>query len=287
MIPIKHIDPEDLPLYAMHLLSPDEMEELTLHLQHSVQARRMLSEIYGDLSIFAQSAEMNEPPASARQRLMKNVAREKKDLPAHPLDQYAAAAPIPFATRDSSATFLDEEPAHKSIASRALPWIGWAIAAGIGIFSFNLAQENDQLKRSVTTERAEVLKTQTADEAANALLQAMKDPAAVHATLTTAEARPLPAGRISYSPDKGSLIFIASNLLPLQPYKTYELWVIPADGRDPVPAGTFKPDEHGYASVVMPELAKGVPAKAFGVTIEDAEGSATPTAPILLKGSPS
>jgi len=37
--------------------------------------------------------------------------------------------------------------------------------------------------------------------------------------------------------------------------------------------------------VVMPELPKGVPAKAFGVTIEKASGSDTPTAPILLAGA--
>ena len=68
MIPVKHIDPDDLALYAMQLLPPDETEEMSLHLQHSVEARRVLSEIYGDLSIFAHSADMHSPPAAARQR---------------------------------------------------------------------------------------------------------------------------------------------------------------------------------------------------------------------------
>jgi len=67
--------------------------------------------------------------------------------------------------------------------------------------------------------------------------------------------------------------------------KTYELWVIPANGQAPIPAGLFRPDAAGSASVVLPPLPKGVPAKAFGVTIEKAEGSATPTAPILLAGA--
>ena len=44
----------------------------------------------------------------------------------------------------------------------------------------------------------------------------------------------------------------------------------PADGRDPIPSpAPSSRMSNGYASVVMPELAKGVPAKAFGVTIED------------------
>jgi anti-sigma-K factor RskA len=61
--------------------------------------------------------------------------------------------------------------------------------------------------------------------------------------------------------------------------------VIPADGKAPIAAGLFRPDAAGSASVLLPPLPKGVPAKAFGVTIEKAEGSATPTAPIILVGA--
>jgi anti-sigma-K factor RskA len=128
---------------------------------------------------------------------------------------------------------------------------------------------------------------QTSSEAANALMGTLKDASAVHATLTAAETHPLPSGRVTYVADKGSLIFIASNLAPLDPAKTYELWVIPSDGSAAMPAGLFKPDDHGYASVVMPDLPKGVEAKAFGITIENAGGSLTPTAPVILKGTPS
>jgi hypothetical protein len=39
--------------------------------------------------------------------------------------------------------------------------------------------------------------------------------------------------------------------------------------------------------LVLPPLPTGVPAKAFGVTIERAEGSETPTTPIILSGAAS
>ena len=106
-------------------------------------------------------------------------------------------------------------------------------------------------------------------------------------TLTTKGAPPaLPQGKATYVANKGSLIFLASNLEPLQPAKTYELWLIPAAaGQNPIPAGTFHPDEHGNASVILPPLPKGVEAKAFGVTIEDEGGAATPTLPIILVGA--
>jgi anti-sigma-K factor RskA len=87
-----------------------------------------------------------------------------------------------------------------------------------------------------------------------------------------------------YLRSRGALIFSASNLRPLPPDKTYELWVIPANGSAPIPAGTFEPDAKGMASVLLPHLPKGVQAKAFGVTMENAGGSTTPTLPILLAG---
>ncbi len=118
MIPVKHIDPDDLALYAMQLLPPEEAEEMSLHLQHSVEARRVLSEIYGDLSVFAHSAEMHSPPALARQRLMKHVAREKKAIP---IDSLQAGA---FAPR--SAAMFDEAP------SKAKPDGEGAALGGMG-----------------------------------------------------------------------------------------------------------------------------------------------------------
>jgi anti-sigma-K factor RskA len=62
------------------------------------------------------------------------------------------------------------------------------------------------------------------------------------------------------------------------------LWLIPANGQAPIPAGLFRPDASGSASLVLPPLPKDVDAKAFGVTIEDARGATTPTLPIVLSG---
>jgi anti-sigma-K factor RskA len=81
------------------------------------------------------------------------------------------------------------------------------------------------------------------------------------------------------------MILLATNLKPLPAGKAYELWVIPANGKAPVPAGLFHPDERGSATLVLPSLAPGIAAKAFGVTIENASGSPVPTSPIVLSGA--
>jgi hypothetical protein len=287
MIPVKPIDPDDLPLYAMQLLPPDEMDELTLQLKHSPEGRRVLAEIYHDLSTLACTAEIHTPPAAARQRLMKHVAKEKKAAPANPLDKYVVPtlATDVYEPQDEAASLFEFEAEPPSFARRVLPWTGWLIAAGVSAFAFMTYQQNVQLKATTAQVKSPDHGTSATDEA-NEVLSALRDPDAVHATLTlsTLETRPLPSGRVTYVASRGSLLFVASNMAPLNRSKTYELWVIPVAGK-PVPAGTFNPDERGFASVVLPELPKGMAAKAFGVTIEEAGGSPTPTAPVILKGA--
>jgi hypothetical protein len=276
MIPVKHIDPDDIALYAMQLLSDEETAEMALHLQHSVEARRVLSEVYSDLAIFAHSADLHSPPALARQRLMKHVAREKKTPPPDPLASGVYAPRV--------VSIFDEEPVKKSATASVLPWIGWALAAGIGAFSATQYTQNQSLKNTVAVSQSDLKVTQTRAELANTLMETMKDSSAVHFTLTATDKAPPPSGRVTYVQEKGALILTASNLEKLQPYKIYELWLIPQDGHDPIPAGTFRPDDRGFASVVLPDLPKGIAAKTFGVTIEDGEGSLAPTMPIILKG---
>lgn len=290
MIPVKHIDPDDLALYAMNLLPADESEEMALNLQHSVEARRQLAAIRSDLAVLALAADLHAPAADARDRLIQQVAREKKLVPA---PAHADAAPDPLPARTSSLAFAEEQRAPQSVAGRTLPWLGWAIAAILLLEIGNLFQQRQHLQHTVATSRAQVLSAESraasahaSAELANSALATLQDPAAVEVALTTSGLKPPPQGRATYVPSKGSLVFLASNLDPLKPNKTYELWLIPTTGQ-PIPAGTFSPDKGGYASVVLPSLPAGITAKAFGVTIENAGGSLAPTSPILLHGAAS
>ncbi len=274
MIPVKHIDPDDIALYAMQLLPPDETEEMRVHLQHSAEARRVLSEIYSGLSVFAHSAEMHDPPAMARQRLMKHVAREKKEMPVDPLAHTYAqrATVIPF----------EDKVAKRSAASRVLPWIGWALAAGLGAFSAVQYTQQEQLKSTLVANQAQLKQTQAQAELANTLMENVKDSTAAQFTLTGTGVKPPPTARVSYVSDKGSLLLVAGNLDKLQADKVYELWLFPADESHPIPAGTFKPDERGFATLVLPELPKGVAAKMFAVTVEDGLVPVPTSKPVLV-----
>jgi len=118
------------------------------------------------------------------------------------------------------------------------------------------------------------------------VLEVLTAPSAQRVTLTEGKAPAQPTARATYLPERGGLILLATNLKPLPEGKTYQLWIIPASGSAPVPAGLFHPDSAGTATLVLPQLSAGIAAKAFGVTIEKASGALSPTLPIILSGAP-
>jgi len=293
----RRITSEDLALFAMQLLSKEETAEVAAYVAQSTDARRELAEIQGDLAIYAHTVDLHSPPAQVRERLMKQVAREKKTVP---IDRPAAETRAPqVAVRpgtiftESGAivpSYVTEEIApQRGLTSRVLPWVGWAMAAGLAVTTGVFYHEREVMQESIRNatsaqaSRLDELTTEVA--AARQVMDTLTDRSAMRVTLTKGKAAPVPQGKATYVANNGSLIFLASNLEPLQPGKTYELWLIPAvAGGSPIPAGTFRPDERGNASVIMPPLPKGVEAKAFGVTVENEGGSATPTQPIILAG---
>ncbi len=277
MIPVKRIDPDDLPLYAMQLLPPAEMEEMTENLRYSREGRRQLTEVYEELAMYAHSVDLEGPGANAKPRLLKSIAREKKVVAIDSHVPAAAAAPAETVYRDAP---------KRSVAARILPWAGWALAAGLAFAAGRLYKANDQLNGSVAEQRQQISKITDSAEMANTVMDIFKDPAAQNVVLTASAVKPPPEARIAYNAEKGSLVFLATDMARLEGAKVYELWLIPANGKAPIPAGTFTPDAQGYASVILPQLPKGVVAGQFGVTVEQEGGSSTPTMPILLAGKP-
>lgn len=370
------ITAEDLSLYALQLLEGDEATRVEVLLRSSSEAREELSLIRGDLAAFALATEQQTPPAPSRQRLMKQVARERRTVPipmmadqgaryqpspqsspvslsrvigrpeqiapehrgeglaADPLiqpvpdptfqrppstegvrhdpelrspalsrgataqipspessfyaqelpqDTYAPAPDIAFRSFGKA----QDEPRSNRFAS-IFGWAGWAAAAAFAVATVVAVRQNYSLQDQMHRQTATLAAANSSALKAQTVLQTLQSSAAQRFVLARTDTAPVPSGRVAYLPERGSLVFQASNLEALPAAKTYELWLIPVDkGGQPIAAGTFKPDARGYASVVLPELPRGTVAGNFGVTIEEDGGSASPTLPILLIGQQS
>jgi hypothetical protein len=261
----EHIPQEDLVLYAMQAMHSHELAAVRLHLDRCAECRRALAEINGDLALVSLSVEQQPLPEGARQRFIDRLAAGGSTTRA------GAAQVVP----------IDSKRAGHGAAF----WIGWLAAAAALLFALSLERKVRSLNEEIARQQQVTTQQAQANARAQQVLDVLTAKDSKRVLLTSAKTRPEPAGRAIYLAETGGLVFQANDLEQLADNKTYELWVIPANGQAPIPAGLFRPDASGSASVLLPTLPKGVPAKAFGVTIEKAEGSATPTAPIILAGA--
>lgn len=261
-----HISPEDLTLYAMQALTPEEQRAAQAHLDVCAYCRAALAEILPEVAVVGMSAEQQALPEGARQRLMARIANTSQA--AAPEANAKPALPV----REERRTGL------------GLGWLGWAVALAVLAVAAYLGYGNHKLQQQVSEDRGQIARLTAGADRAEELTEALTSPSAKQVTLTETKGPAKPVGHATYLPQRGALIFVAGNLHPVPDNKTYELWLIPANGKAPMPAGLFRPDASGSASVVLPTLPAGVEAKAFGVTIEDAQGSATPTLPIVMAG---
>ena len=243
---------DDLALYALGELQDQERTALENHLKQCADCQRELEQLQGDMALLALSASGPKPPRRSRRRLMAAIAKESGRL---------------------------------DIPERRLWWpaLEWLAASAAVIAVVLLLQQNRDLRRRMAD--LEKSSSQQQDELMRAkeVLATLTSPEAVRFTLVAGKS-PQPQGKAIYLRSRSSLIFFASNMPALPPQKAYELWLIPTSGA-PIPAGVFKPDAQGSATVINPPLPAGVEAKTFAITVEPETGSAAPTSSPIMVGA--
>ncbi len=287
---------EDLYLYSMHLLEPEENHRLEKFLQRSSEARAELLHVRDDLAYLALAVEPQAVPEAARLRLMNQVAQESR-VPA-PMAQQAkipaavVSMPAVEVDRDTPAAETQrlgriyEDEAPRGFVARLVPWAGWAVAAGLAFTTWTYYQRTVSMDRQVADAKDAAARAVETSACAQTVLETLRSQSSQRFLLTAQGTQRVPSARVTYLAASGSLVFQGNDLESLPAEKTYELWLIPAEkGAKPVPAGTFKPDARGYASLILPNLPKGIKAGTFGITMEEDGGSQTPTLPILLVGA--
>ena len=257
---------EDLALYALDALTGDERAILEKHLATCNSCRLELEQLRGDGALLALSTVGPKPPARARQRLLDAVAKEAR---------------TPTLTA-KNAVRMGHPPARES--RHWWGWLGWAATAAVIVFAASLWKENIALKEGLASASSQMARNARELEDIRRIAAPIIEPDAQRVTLVAVKTPPQPQGKAFYLRNRSSLVFVANNLPALPPQKAYELWLIPAQGA-PIPAGVFKPDAHGSATVVNPPLPAGTEAKAFAMTVENEAGATSPTMPIVMMGT--
>jgi hypothetical protein len=287
MTPDLHPDLDDLILFCLGMPSgaPESKEDAAViervreHVQRCPECSAEAAQLRSDFALVAMSVEQVSPPEAAKERLMQAAGIHLSASTGKSASVTAFPKPV---RQESGSQGITAVPVRRT--NPALIWGGWVAAIVCLFYAVHVRDVNQNMKNRLTIETAQLNQTNAAAEKAREVVEVLTSPASQRVALVSAHAQPEPSGDAVYLKNRGALVFTASHLVQLPPNKTYELWVIPANGSAPIPAGTFQPDAQGMASVLLPNLPKGISAKAFGVTMENVGGSTTPTLPILLAG---
>jgi len=282
MIEKLHIADTDLALYATGALASNEMKAIRAHLQVCAKCTEELR--LNTLALAAYGQTVSEAalpegaiPEGAKSRFMARVAATPQTV----VEAQPEAAPViapPAPTPKQPLSW------RNFFGADAKPWAG-ALAGAMAVLALAVAIDDVGYREALLKTRIEA-KRAAADSAQLAqLIDLLTSTHVQRVTLHPAPVHtPPPEGRVVYEARSGKLLLMASNLTPLPQGKTYELWILQPGGKSPLPAGIFTPDSSGNAAVILAQAPVGLTVQGFGVTVEKAGGSATPTLPIVLSG---
>lgn len=249
-----------LALYAMDALDDErELAELQAHLGTCGECRRELEALRADAALLALSTAGPQPPQRSRERLMQAISAEpRREI--KPKTRFVMGR----------------------LRSRWLSFAPIAVALLLLIISSALVLENFRLRNRNLRLNA-LISAEVGNSAhARAVLEVLNSQNTQKMTLVAARQKPQPQVKTIYQPEKGRVLLMANNLEPLPAEKVYELWLLPASGGAPMPAGTFKPDANGNSMMLQTMGSDSIAAKGFAITVENVGGSQTPTMPIVF-----
>jgi anti-sigma-K factor RskA len=244
---------DDLHLYALDALEDGERAELERHLRSGCpRCLGMLAEARATAAALAHTVAPVQPSPAVKERVMAEIRPKPARKPAH------WAWPALAAAAAAAATFLLVAAPAQRARQRAQ-----ADLARVEARARELEVEYDRAART---------------------LRVLRAPGLEMAALAGQGPSPGARGRLLLDPASGEWQLLVAQLPPSKPGKTYEAWLITADGTK-LPAGTFDVDPSGEAELVLRPPA-GVTVAAVAITDEPAGGVAQPTGQIHLVGTP-
>lgn len=258
---------EDFDLYGLGVLDGAEKADFETHLAGCAECESSLAKARRRLLMLALAAPPSEPPRAARERVLESFRARG---PAH-----RESAPSVSARRGLWKPAW--APAWAGVCLILLVAVVW-----LALDHVRITRRLTELEATRAQLAASSVELKSAAARAQAVLDVLTDPRTVQVDLSPAAAHPVPSGKAFYNVARG-LLFYTTNLRSLPSDRTYELWLIPAEGK-PMDIGVFNTDTHGNGQVLLPALQQGLTVKAFAVTVEPAGGVPAPTGPMVLVG---
>lgn len=250
---------ELLPFYALDALTEEERARVEEYLAEHPEARRQMEEMSRTVAALPQGVAPVEPPPHIKQALLRRVAAD------------AGARVRPSAQSQPFRGGIRWENFFRTISlvTAALA-IGWVILLNLQVerLRSEVATLNDRL--AAQSESLEKIVTN---------LPQTNPSSVTTVSLKGTEAQPQAQGQLLVNPNSQSAVLVIAGLPPLEPGKTYQVWLIDAA---PVSAGLLTVDQNGQAVFVVTSEAEIGSFNSLGISVEPEGGSPQPTGDIVV-----
>jgi hypothetical protein len=249
---------DDLLLYALDALDGAERDSLEEHLGSGCPGcAGGLAEARATAAHLAYAATPIAPRPEVKERLLRRMK--------------ATARATPAAPRRPARTWL--APALAAAAAAAATFL---------LVGLPLKREHAALRADLARSEARARDAEALYDQAARTLRLLRAPGLEMAALAGQKPSPGARGMTLRDPASGAWQLLVSELPPSAPGRTYEVWLIAADGRA-LPAGTFDVDAAGEAEVRLTPPT-GVAVTHVAITDEPDGGVPAPTGDIHLLG---
>jgi anti-sigma-K factor RskA len=260
---------EHAALFVLGALTPEERAEFEAHLAGCDECASDVRSLSAVPARLAQAVPQIEPPPALRDRVLRSVTSGNSSV---------VPSPAPAASRTGA--FAPWLAVAASLALMvALGGYALALRGRIGALEARL---RDALARAEAGDRqlADVRRVAADAESRVAVLAA---PDLNRIDLAGQPAAPQASGRGYWSRSRG-LVFTATSLPALPAGRTYQRWVLPAQG-PPISNGwLFRPDASGRAAALFDTPVDLARPAALAVSIEPDGGVPAPTGALYLVG---
>ena len=249
---------ESAALYVIDAMTAEERRAFESHLRSCAECQAEVASLEGVDEALAGAVPQIDPPAALRDRVMASI-RPK----AEPRGATGPAQWLPLAA-------------------------SLALSVGLGGYAYSLQERIVVLEDQLTAAQRAAADTLARADASQRTLQVTQShldvltaPDSTRVTLAGQAPAPGAAGRADWSRARGLAVAL-ENLPPLQPGRTYQVWLLTAGM--PVSAGLLTPDAAGRSTGVYAVPQAAVVPTGIALTEEPEGGLPQPTGQPILVG---
>lgn len=251
---------ELLPFYVLDALSGEEKEQVESYLVEHPEARARVRDLQSGAEALPHAVSPVPPPAYVKESLMRRVTSDAR-------------------ARESVTSRTPSRPSRGPIRfDNLFRLLSLGAAAAAILWAFILNAQVARLETQIAALNEQVTgQSRSLEDLIRSLPQTDR---VITVALRGTEAQPRAQGQLIADPGEKSAVLVISGLPPLEPGRTYQVWLI--DGGGPVSAGLLTVDERGQSVLIVTSEEDIGSFKSLGISIEPEGGSPAPTGEIVV-----